>query len=158
MGESDQIKIQDLIGKNYDNPDWERILNQLSADELINLFNKGAFQTIDLLSIGKPKTIEADGPNGFVNFMSNPLTGAVYGTSHYASSPIMAATFNKDLLYAYGEAVGEEGLIGDERGDGTPYSGWYAPGINIHHSYLFNITGPSYRLKDKLELNQTEES
>jgi len=25
----------------------------------------------------------------------------------------------------------------------------------IHHSYLFNITGPSYRLKDKLELNQT---
>ena len=28
----------------------------------------------------------------------------------------------------------------------------------IHHSYLFNITGPSYRLKDKLELNQTEES
>ena len=28
----------------------------------------------------------------------------------------------------------------------------------IHHSYLFNITGPSYRLKDKLELSQSEES
>ena len=28
----------------------------------------------------------------------------------------------------------------------------------IHHSYLFNLTGPSYRLKDKLELRQSEES
>src|SRR5690554_3605621 len=28
----------------------------------------------------------------------------------------------------------------------------------IHHSYLFNITGPSYRIKDKLELKQSEES
>ena len=27
-----------------------------------------------------------------------------------------------------------------------------------HHSYLFNITGPSYRIKDKLKLNKTEES
>jgi DNA replication protein DnaC len=28
----------------------------------------------------------------------------------------------------------------------------------IHYSYLFNITGPSYRIKDKLELKQSEES
>lgn len=28
----------------------------------------------------------------------------------------------------------------------------------LHHSYLFNITGPSYRIKDKLKLNKTEES
>lgn len=28
----------------------------------------------------------------------------------------------------------------------------------LHHSYLFNITGPSYRIKDKLQLNKSEES
>lgn len=28
----------------------------------------------------------------------------------------------------------------------------------LHHSYLFNISGPSYRIKDKLKLNKTEES
>lgn len=28
----------------------------------------------------------------------------------------------------------------------------------LHYSYLFNITGPSYRIKDKLKLNTTEES
>ena len=28
----------------------------------------------------------------------------------------------------------------------------------LHHSYLFNITGPSYRLKDKMKVNKTRES
>ena len=28
----------------------------------------------------------------------------------------------------------------------------------VHHSYLFNISGPSYRIKDKLDLNESEES
>ena len=28
----------------------------------------------------------------------------------------------------------------------------------LHHSYLFNISGPSYRIKDKLDLNESEES
>lgn len=28
----------------------------------------------------------------------------------------------------------------------------------LHYSYLFNITGPSYRIKDKLKINKSEES
>ncbi|MFZ7120706.1 MAG: IS21-like element helper ATPase IstB [Eubacteriaceae bacterium] len=28
----------------------------------------------------------------------------------------------------------------------------------LHYSYLFNITGPSYRIKDKLKLHESEES
>jgi DNA replication protein DnaC len=28
----------------------------------------------------------------------------------------------------------------------------------LHHSYLFNIAGPSYRIKDKLQVKRTEES
>lgn len=27
----------------------------------------------------------------------------------------------------------------------------------LHYSYLFNITGPSYRIKDKLKMNKSEE-
>ena len=30
--------------------------------------------------------------------------------------------------------AGNEGLIGNENGDGRPYSGWYAPAVNIHRS------------------------
>lgn len=142
--DSNEATLRDLINKNYDDPLWEDVLDKISADELIDLFNKGAFQTIQILSIGKPKTVDADGPNGFVNFMSNPEVGAVYGTSHYACEPLMAATFNKDLLHQLGEAIGDEALIGDERGDGTPYSGWYAPGVNIHRSLFGGRVGEYY--------------
>lgn len=27
----------------------------------------------------------------------------------------------------------------------------------LFHSYLFNIAGPSYKIKDKLKINRTEE-
>lgn len=144
IGESGEVGLRSMIGKSYSDPLWEDILNQITAQELIDLFNKGAFQTIDVLSIGKPRTTDADGPSGFVNFMSNPLTGSVYGASHYASEPIMAATFNRELLFKLGEAVGDEALIGDERGDGAPYSGWYAPGMNLHRSQFGGRVGEYY--------------
>jgi beta-glucosidase len=140
-GADGETTLRDLINKDFNDPLWDEILDRVTTDELIDLFNKGAFQTIAILSIGKPKTIEADGPAGFVNFMSDPNLGAVYGTSHYASEPVMAATFNVNLLYKLGEAVGDEALIGDERGDGAPYSGWYAPGINIHRSMFGGRVG-----------------
>ena len=144
LGESGDTNMRDLIGKDYNDPLWDSLLDRITADELIDLFNKGAFQSIDILSIGKPRTTDADGPSGFVNFMSNPETGAVYGTSHYASEPIMAATFNRPLIERLGEAVGDEALIGDERGDGAPYSGWYAPGVNIHRSPFGGRVGEYY--------------
>ena len=144
LGDSNDVHMRMLIGKDYNDPLWEDLLNRITADELIDLFNKGAFQSIDILSIGKPRTTDADGPSGFVNFMSNPETGAVYGTSHYAGEPIMAATFNQPLLYQLGVAVGDEALIGDERGDGAPYSGWYAPGMNIHRSPFGGRVGEYY--------------
>lgn len=144
FGENNGVVLADLVGLDYDDPLWEDLLNNLTAQQMMDLFNKGAFQTIDILSIGKPKTIEADGPTGFVNFMSNPLTGAVYGTSSYASQPVRAATFNPQLQYLVGEAAGNEALIGDERGDKTPYSGWYAPGVNIHRSPFGGRLGEYY--------------
>ena len=144
MNDENGVMLKDLVGKSYDDPLWEKLLDNLSADDMINLFNKGAFQTVHILKIGKPKTIEADGPSGFVNFMSNPAVGAVYGAHYYACEPIMAATFNVELLEEVGKAVGDEALIGDERGDKTPYSGWYAPGVNLHRSPFGGRVGEYY--------------
>jgi len=58
----------------------------------------------------------------------------VYGTCYYACEVILASTFNQDLAYQMGRMVGNEGLVGNEKGDGVPYSGWYAPAMNIHRS------------------------
>ena len=85
-----------------------------------------------LARLGLPETIAADGPTGFVNFVSGEN---VYGTVAYASEYVVGSTWNVDLARRYGECVGEEGAYGKQNFDPyVPYSGWYAPGLNLHRS------------------------
>ena len=132
-GAKNDIELRDLYGLSYDDPKWEKLLDELTYEDMINLVNKGAFQTEAILSIGKNLTNDSDGPVGFVNFMPGL-------SSHYKNNPtfaceiVIAATWNKDLAYQMGKIVGETGLWGDVGGNDLPYSGWYAPACNIHRS------------------------
>ncbi|MCL2797541.1 MAG: glycoside hydrolase family 3 C-terminal domain-containing protein [Firmicutes bacterium] len=128
----DLIKVEGgVVSVDYEDPRWDAILDQITVREMKQLIGMGAFNTRQILSIGKPKTIDPDSPSGFVNFMGGR---AVYDTATYASGCIIAATYNKELAYDFGVMIGIEGLIGDKKGDGRTYSGWYAPGANIHRS------------------------
>lgn len=117
----------------YDDERWQALLEQCSADELINLISYGAFNSAAIESIGKPRTNDTDGPAGFVNFMDSTT---FYGTCSYCCEVVIASTWNEELVEEFGRAVGEEGIWGDAeaRSNGMPYSGWYAPGANIHRS------------------------
>ncbi len=125
------IKLYELLGKAYDDPMWEIFMNQLTVSQLVALISVGNYRTVAVENIGKPETIDFDGPMGFASFMGD---GAVYGTCYYASECILAATWNTELAEAFGEMVGNESIVGDEDGDGRTYSGWYAPAMNIHRS------------------------
>ncbi len=114
----------------YDNPKFEALLNRISFDDMKKLVNNGAFHTVELSNIDKPRTYETDGPAGFVNFM---FQSEFYGTAAYCSEVMIGQTYNQALAEQYGESVGEEGLWGDTKLN-SPYSGWYAPGMNIHRS------------------------
>jgi beta-glucosidase len=123
--------LRDMIGKDYDDEDWNHLLNQMPFEELEALNLNAAFKTNKADSIGKPETSETDGPSGFVNFMD---TNTFYGTAKYCNETVIGATWNIPLTEQFGETVGEEGLWGDSegKGKGLVYSGWYAPGANIH--------------------------
>jgi len=125
------VKISDLIDLEYDNPLWDDLLDQLTFDQMVYLIGHGAFQTVNIDNIGLPRTIMADGPAGFVNFMGDP---SVNNTVYYAAPAVVAATWNKQIAEEMGIMVGNEGIFGNQSGDKTPYTGWYAPGINIHRS------------------------
>ncbi|MDL2302400.1 glycoside hydrolase family 3 C-terminal domain-containing protein, partial [Lachnospiraceae bacterium OttesenSCG-928-D06] len=118
----------------YD-PRWEALLDEISLDEMKNLVGFAAFRTNEVQGIdgvvGKPLTTDADGPNGFTSFVSESV---IYGTCAYQAECVMGSTWNIELAERMGELVGEEGLSGNEKGDGLPYSGWYAPAVNIHRS------------------------
>ena len=125
------VKLPDLVGKDYDDPMWDELLNQLTFAEMRRFVAIGNYQTIALENINKPRSYDLDGPQGLAQFMGDP---AVYDTCKYPGEVVVACTWNKELAYEMGKMVGNEGLIGNEKGTGTPYTGWYAPAVNIHRS------------------------
>ena len=131
VGETEAIQLYDMLGIPYDDVRWEAFLDQLTVSQMVDLVGRGAFGTAPLKNIGMPITSHSDGPSGWYNFMG---TDTIYGGAFYASECVVGATFNRTLALKFGEMVGNEGLIGNESGDGLPYSGWYAPGVNIHRS------------------------
>lgn len=114
----------------YDNPKWESLLSRVPLDTAKAIMNSAAFHTPAVDEIDKPRTYETDGPVGFVNFMYD---SEYYGTAAYCSQVLVGMTYNQELVTEWGEHVGEEGLWGDTKTN-SPYSGWYAPGMNIHRS------------------------
>lgn len=114
----------------YDDERWDALLNACTEDELLNLINNGAYHTLPVETIGLPATIHGDGPSGFTCFLNQ---AQVNNTCQYVSEPVMAATWNIDLLEELGRTMGEEAIAGDSS-SGTTYVSIYAPGVNIHRS------------------------
>lgn len=140
FGEEPTLTLRDLLPSaeaegyepvvSYDDERWEELMMGCDEEEMIALINNGAYHTLAMESVGLPATIHGDGPSGFTCFMSKEQ---VNGTCQYVSEPVMASTWNIKLMNELGEAIGEEGTIGDNA-TGQPYSSIYAPGVNIHRS------------------------
>ena len=127
----EDLQLYDLIGVDYSDERWSVLVNSLSVETMAQLIGQGNFHTISIPEINKPRTIDPDGPAGYTNFMGDP---SVHDTCFYASECIIGATWNADLAHDMGVMVGLESLVGYTKGDGTTYSGWYAPAVNIHRS------------------------
>ena len=140
FGEEPTLTLRDLLPSaeaegyepvvSYDDERWEELMMGCDEEEMIALINNGAYHILAMESVGLPATIHGDGPSGFTCFMSKEQ---VNGTCQYVSEPVMASTWNINLMNELGEAIGEEGTIGD-KATGQPYSSIYAPGVNIHRS------------------------
>lgn len=105
----------------YDDPMWDQLLDQMSFEDMSLLVNLGGWQTAQIDSVGKVATSDCDGPAGVNNF----ITGT-YGTP-YPTEVLMAQTWNTDLLYDLGLAMGQE------YADVNNY-GVYGPAMNTHRS------------------------
>ncbi len=132
-GKSGEKKLYQYAGVAYDDPSWEELLDQVTLDEMITLVGIANYNTAEIESVEKPRTTDPDGPSGFTLFMGDP---SVYDTCFYACECVLAATWNTNLARQMGEMIGNEGILGDSEGRGSnaPYSGWYAPAVNIHRS------------------------
>lgn len=118
-GAKNGLRLADLYGKDYDDADWEKLLDQLTFDDMDNLIANGGYGTPAVSSVGKIQLTDADGPAS----LNNNFTGV--GSIGFPASTAFACTWNKDLAKQFGE------MIGDMAHD-MHVAGWYAPAMNIH--------------------------
>lgn len=120
-GAKNGLRLADMYGKDYDDADWEKLLDQLTFDDMDNLIANGGYGTPAVSSVGKIQLTDADGPAS----LNNNFTGV--GSIGFPASTAFACTWNKDLAKQFGE------MIGDMAHD-MHVVGWYAPAMNIHRS------------------------
>ena len=120
-GAKNGLTLADLRGVDYDDPQWDSLLDQMTVSEMDTLIAIGGYQTSAINSIGKVQTIDCDGPAS----INNNFTGK--GSIGFPAAVMIAATWNTDLAHDFGERIGK---MADEMG----VSGWYAPAMNTHRS------------------------
>ena len=125
LGADNGMKLYDMIGKDYDDPAWDKLLDQLTFDEMVTFIADAFHWHLPVESVQSPGTRDENGPQG--------LTVALFGsqlgvkTTALTSEDVLAATFNTDLAYQIGDIVGEDCLA-------ARVTFLYGPGANTHRS------------------------
>ena len=125
LGADNGLTLYDMIGLDYDDPAWDDLLDQMTFDEMVTLIGDSFHWTMPVLSVQAPGTRDENGPQG--------LTVALFGsqlgveTTALTSEDVLAATFNKELVYEIGNIVGNDCLDAE-------VTFLYGPGANIHRS------------------------
>ncbi len=120
----------------YSDPKWDELLDQLTYSQLSKLCAVGLRMTVAVEEIGKPETLDHNGPsgvtqkysigpNGYATQTNDPDKGQT-GTC-YPCNGIIAATFNDELVREVGELIGEDAMW-------AGYAGVYGTGLNIHRT------------------------
>ena len=125
LGADNGKKLYDMIGLEYNDPEWDKLLDQLTFDDMVSLIGDSFHWTMPITSVQAPGTRDENGPQG--------LTVALFGshlgveTTALTSEDVLAATFNKELVYEIGNIVGNDCLD-------AKVTFLYGPGANIHRS------------------------
>lgn len=126
LGADNGLRLYDMIGLEFDDPQWEPLLDQLTFDEMVSLIGDSFHWRMPAKSIEAPGTRDENGPQG--------LTAALLGSdatqltaTAFTSEDVMAATFNTDLMYQIGNVIGNNCLQAD-------IVCLYGPGNNIHRT------------------------
>ncbi|WP_018142895.1 glycoside hydrolase family 3 C-terminal domain-containing protein [Alloscardovia criceti] len=115
------VKLYELYGKSYDDPLWDKLLDQLSVDEMNQLIAFAGYGNAAVPSIEKPRQSDVDGPST----LNNNFTGV--GSIGLPSGVSVANTFSKELGKKFGETIGDMARE-------MNVTGWYAPAMNIHRT------------------------
>jgi beta-glucosidase len=127
-----------------DDPKWDSLVQQITLPEAINFLENCTDEFDAIGSVGIGNVYTNDGPLGFVNDQVSGYAAkwdasnsdeptyvgpndpyAVWTLAEMPTEPVVASTFNPELVRREGELFGEDGLW-------TNISGLLGPGVNLH--------------------------
>ena len=120
-GAHNGLTLADLKDADYNDPKWDKLLDQATIPEMKLLVGNAGWITIGVDSVGKPSTLDSDGPNGLNNILSH-----VNGTQLTGQS-VLGYTWNTELAERVGALLAKEAKA-------YGVDGLYAPGSNLHRS------------------------
>lgn len=125
LGADNGLKLVDMIGLDYDDPKWDLLLDQLTFNEMVSFIGDAFHWTMPVESVQAPGTRDENGPQG----LTVTLFGSGLGveTTALTSEDVLAATFNKQLVYDMGNIVGNDCLD-------AKVTFLYGPGANTHRT------------------------
>lgn len=121
FGAKNGLKLSDMKGLDYDDPQWDKLLDQVTLDEMKILVGNAGWMTTGVKSVEKPALVECDGPNGV-----NNIIGQVNGTQLVGQSNL-GYTWNTELAARVGELFAQEAKA-------LSIAGLYAPAANTHRT------------------------
>lgn len=121
LKQRNNIELSDLRGKSYDDPMWNKLLDEMSVKDLGKVITYGGYQTFRIPRVKKLETYDFDGPSGLSS------TFVKMNTTLFPGAEMIACTWNKDIAHHRGKVVGEQGKQ-------SGVYGWYGPAMNIHRS------------------------
>lgn len=125
MGAKNGLSLIDLRGVAYEDPLWDQLLDQIDLKEALPMLANAGYNTAEMLSVGKPATLDYDGPMGWSTWVS--ANGETAICTGFPAEEIIAASWNTELAYRIGRMVGNQGL-------NNGFNGWYAPAMNTHRN------------------------
>ena len=128
-GKKNDVDLIDLRGLTYDDPLWDKLLDEIKLDELSKLIDECGYCSPAVSSINKPKVTDLDGPAGLNDIIAHgsmPI-GDNLRAMTWPTQYMLACTWNVSLAEDMGRGIAEDGLYSDT-------VGWYGPGMNIHRT------------------------
>ena len=116
-------KLFEMRGLDYDDPAWQPLLDQLSFEEMSRMIADGFHWNMPAESVEAPGTRDENGPQG----LTTSLLKTDLDATAFTSEDVMAATFNRDLMYEVGRCIGNDCLH-------MGVSFLYGTGNNIHRT------------------------
>ncbi len=120
-GKKNNLEISDMRGLKYDDPKWQKLIEEMSVEELAKLVGSCGWSNPAVLSINKAVAIDMDGAEGLHDLTKDKTS------NQYVGSVVRGCTWDTELAYKFGNVYGDECLT-------NGVSGMYGFTVNIHRS------------------------